>query len=77
MPTLWEDRIRNRNPRQLTIFVAPRLNKPWRRAFDDALKTFNQLSQSNQLGLTMVESTTKPDPDGDGGRRQFDMGKAI
>lgn len=76
MPQLWEDRIRNRNPRQLTIFVAPRLSKPWRRAFDDALKTFNQLSRSNQLGLTMVESTTMPAPDGDGGADvQFDMGK--
>src|SRR6266576_3875608 len=27
MPTLWDDRIRNRNPRQLMIFVAPRLSK--------------------------------------------------
>jgi hypothetical protein len=76
MPTLWDDKIKNRNPRQLTIFVAPRLNKLWRRAFDDALKTFNDLSASHQLGVTMVESNAKPDPDGDGGADvQFDMGK--
>src|SRR5215472_1939049 len=76
MPTLWDDKIKNRNPKQLTIFVAPRLNKPWRRAFDDALKTFNRLSSSHQLGVTMVETNTKPDPDGDGGADvQFDMGK--
>jgi hypothetical protein len=60
----------------LTIFVAARLNKPWRRAFDDALKTFNRLSTTHQLGVTMAESNTPPDPDGDGGADvQFDMGK--
>jgi len=74
----WENKIKNRSPKQLTIFVAPTLNKPWRRAFDDALTTFNQLSQDNRLGVTMVapENATKPDPNGDGGADvQFDMGK--
>jgi hypothetical protein len=78
MATPWEDQIKNRNPKQLTIFVAPTLNKPWRRAFDDALTTFNQLSQDNRLGVTMVvpENVTKPDPNGEGGADvQFDMGK--
>jgi hypothetical protein len=76
MPTLWDDKIRSRNPKQLTIFVAPRLNKLWRRAFDDALKTFNTLSATHRLGVTMVETSTKPDADGDGGADvQFDMGK--
>ena len=54
MPTPWEDSVKNRNPKQLTIFVAPTLSKPWRRAFDDALKTFNQLSKANQLGVTCL-----------------------
>jgi hypothetical protein len=78
MPTPWADSVKNRNPKQLTIFVAPTLNKPWRRAFDDALSTFNQLSQDNRLGVTMVapENATKPDPNGEGGADvQFDMGK--
>jgi len=74
----WEDKVRNRNPKQLTIFVAPTLNKPWRRAFEDALSTFNQLSQDNRLGVTLVapENAAKPDPNGDGGADvHFDMGK--
>ena len=76
MPRLWDDKVKNRNPKQLTIFVAPRLNKLWRRAFDDALKMFNSLSTTHQLGVTMAETNTKPDPDGDGGADvQFDMGK--
>jgi hypothetical protein len=78
MATSWEDKVKNRNPKQLTIFVAPTLNKPWRRAFDDALNTFNRLSQENRLGVTMVapENATKPDPNGGGGADvQFDMGK--
>ena len=54
----WENKIKNRSPKQLTIFVAPTLNKPWRRAFDDALSTFNQLSQDNHLGVTMAVSYT-------------------
>lgn len=71
----WDDRIKNRDPKQLTIFVAPRVNKPWRRAFDAALKTFNQLSAHHRLGVTMAESQTQPAPDGDGGADvQFDMG---
>ena len=78
MATPWEDKVKNRNPKQLTIFVAPTLNKPWRRAFDDALNTFNQLSQDNRLGVTMVapDNATRPDPNGAGGADvQFDMGK--
>jgi len=74
----WENKIKNRVPKQLTIFVAPTLNKPWRRAFDEALSTFNQLSQDNRLGVTMVapENATKPDPNGDGGADvHFDMGQ--
>jgi hypothetical protein len=74
----WEDKVKNRKPKQLIIFVAPTLNKPWRRAFDDALSTFNQLSQDNRLGVTMVapENVPKPDPNGEGGADvQFDMGK--
>jgi hypothetical protein len=75
MPTLWDDRIKKRNPKQLTIFVAPNLNKLWRRAFDEALKTFNQLSATHQLGVTMAESQAPPDPNGDGGADvQFDVG---
>jgi hypothetical protein len=54
MATPWEDSVRKRSPRQLVIFVTPTLSKPWRRAFDDALKTFNELSRRNRLGLTMV-----------------------
>ena len=64
MPTAWHDTIKSRSPKQLTIFFAPHLNKPWRRAFDDALKTFNRLSAAHQLGVTMVGSTAQPDPDG-------------
>src|SRR5215217_611936 len=78
MATSWEDKVKNRNPKQLTIFVAPTLDKPWRRAFDDALNTFNRLSQENRPGVTMVapENATKPDPNGGGGAdAQFDMGK--
>jgi len=77
MPTPWEDSVKNRNPKQLTIFVAPTLSKPWRRAFDDALKTFNHLSQVHRLGVTMTApaNATKPEPDGDGGADvQFDTG---
>ena len=77
MATPWEDSVRKRSPRQLVIFVTPTLSKPWRRAFDDALKTFNELSRHNRLGLTMVapDNATKPDPNGDGGADvQFDMG---
>jgi len=77
MPTPREDSIKNRNPKRLTIFVAPTLSKPWRRAFDDALRTFNHLSSANQLGVTMVapENATRPEPDGEGGADvQFDMG---
>ena len=77
MPTPWEDSVKNCNPKQLTIFVAPTLSKPWRRAFDDALKTFNKLSRDNQLGVTMVapDNATKPEPDGEGGADvQFDTG---
>src|SRR5262249_49745918 len=34
------------------------------------------LSASHKLGVTMVESNTRPDPDGEGGADvQFDMGK--
>jgi hypothetical protein len=32
MATPWVDKVKNRNPKQLTIFVAPTLNRPWRRA---------------------------------------------
>ena len=77
MATPWEDSVRKRSPRQLVIFVTPTLSNPWRRAFDDALKTFNELSRHNRLGLTMVapDNATKPDPNGDGGADvQFDMG---
>ena len=77
MATPWEDSVKNRNPKQLTIFVAPTLSKPWRRAFDDALKTFNHLSQAHRLGVTMTApaNATKPEPDGDGGADvQFDTG---
>ena len=73
----WEDSVKNRNPKQLTIFVAPTLSKPWRRAFDDALKTFNHLSQAHRFGVTMTApaNATKPEPDGDGGADvQFDTG---
>ncbi|HEY6981149.1 hypothetical protein [Reyranella sp.] len=78
MSTLWEDSIRNRKNKQLTIFIAPTLSKPWRRAFDEALKTFNQLSTTNKLGVTMAapSDAKQPDPDGEGGADvQFDMGK--
>lgn len=78
MPTPWEDGIKNRKVKQLTVFVAPDLSKPWRRAFDDALKTFNSLSKTHKLGVTMVApaDAKKPDPDGeDGADVQFDMGK--
>jgi hypothetical protein len=59
----WEDSVKTRNPKQLTIFVAPTLSKPWRRAFDDALKTFNHLSQAHRLGVTMTApaNATKPE----------------
>ena len=77
MATPWEDSVKNRNPKQLTIFVAPTLSKPWRHAFDDAVKTFNHLSRANRLGVMLAapSNATKPDPDGDGGADvQFDTG---
>ena len=51
MPTPWEDSVRNRNPKQLTIFVAPTLSKPWRRAFDGPLQTFKQLIRGIPVGV--------------------------
>ena len=78
MPTPWEDSVRTRTPKELTIFVSPTINKVWRKAFDDALAEFQKLSVAHSLGVTMAipNNATAPDPDSEAGADiQFAMGK--
>ncbi len=50
----WEDSVRNRNPKQLTLFVAPSEQAVAPRVRRRAENTFNHLSQVHRLGVTMT-----------------------
>jgi hypothetical protein len=66
MPTPWEDPIKK--TKQLKVFAGPgATNGSWQTVFQDALKEFNKLSSAQGLGVTLVQTTTAPDPNGPGG----------
>ena len=78
MPTPWEDSIRNRTPKQLTVFATANVTGRWRKAFDDALAEFKKLSTKHGLGVDVVspQNVAAPDPNGEGGAEvQFDVGE--
>jgi hypothetical protein len=80
MATPWEDSVKNRNPKQLTVFATTNVKGPWRRAFNDSLVEFNRLSQRNNLGITIAapQNATAPDPSNeDGADIQFDLGNGT
>jgi hypothetical protein len=66
MPNLWERAILNTN--QLKIFAGTNASAgSWARIFDQAIREFNSLSNSLNLGVTFVRSTIPPHPSGVGG----------
>ena len=76
--TTAEDSVKNRNPKQLTIFVAPTLSKPapgLRRCAEDVQPAVG----ANQLGVTMaaLDNATKPERRRSGADVQLDTGTAI
>jgi hypothetical protein len=74
MATPWFNNVRSTH--QLTIFPTDTVTKgPWGPVFTAALKEFNRLSSSMQLGVTFVPSAVKPDPVGmnRGANVQFDV----
>ena len=74
----WDPPIRNRKPKELTVFVTSNVTGAWRTAFTDALAEFNRLSKAHNLGVTMATSTTPPHPDTSAGADiQFDTGNGT
>src|ERR1700736_3150278 len=66
MATPWEDPIRK--GKQLTICPGTMIAKSsWAKTLPDAVKEFNALSTANSLGVTFVQSSTPPDPNGPAG----------
>src|SRR5262249_46787673 len=80
MARQWEDSVKNRNPKELTVFVTSKVTGSWRTACNDAIAEFNQLSTTHTLGVSLAvpQNATAPDPDGEGGADlQFDVGKGT
>lgn len=77
MATPWEDNIKN--TRQLTVFPTALLSRSiWGPIFKAAIVEFNQLAVTKKLGVSLVETATPPDPDGDGGANiQCDIGNGT
>jgi hypothetical protein len=68
MPTPWEAAVKN--TKQLTVFAAGGLlaAPAWGASlFKRILDEFNRLSSLHKLGVTLVESKTLPDPEGNSG----------
>jgi hypothetical protein len=81
MATPWEDSIRNRNPKELTVFATKAVTGgSWGPLFTKSLAEFNRLSSINKLGVTLTESKSSPDDDkeGEGGAEvRFDVGSGT
>jgi hypothetical protein len=80
--TPWEDVIKNKNPKVLTVFATRKVKAsgPWRTTFNAAITEFNKLSKQNNLGVTLdaPSNATEPDPNTDAGAEvQFDLGNGT
>lgn len=66
MATSWIESVRNTH--QLTIFPgASIMAGPWRAPFLAMIQEFNKQSAALNLGVTVAQSATPPDPNGQGG----------
>jgi hypothetical protein len=77
MATPWEDPIKK--TKTLTVFPGSSVSGgAWAGVFASALQEFNKLSQANQLGVTLTQAATAPDPSGVGGADvQFEAGNGA
>jgi hypothetical protein len=56
-----------KSTKQLQIFAGAGMSGNWSTLLANALAEFNKLSSANHLGVTYVQSSTPPDPNGPGG----------
>jgi hypothetical protein len=73
----WSDPIKSTG--KLTIFPTSDVTTgSWGPIFQQALQEFNRLSNSNKLGVEIVEAKTPPDPNSEAGTNaQFDVGSGT
>ncbi len=64
MPIQWIESVKQKG--QLSVYAGPSVtgNQLWSIAVDDALFYFNELSQKWNCGVTLVQATKPPHPDG-------------
>ena len=74
MATPWEDPIKNRGT--LSVFAGASITGgAWATVFASAITEFNRLSKAGSFGVTLVTSSTPPDPQNSSGADvQFESG---